>query len=102
MKKKIIQLIDITPQQLREMMEGAAEKVFGRLQLNPQTEVELPIGADEACKVLGISKPTLYKYTSQNIIPFHKREQKLVFFQSEIIDWLKEGKQLTVDEIKND
>lgn len=39
----------------------------------------------------GISKSTLYKYTSQKMIPHYNRGKFLFFDRKEIIKWLKEN-----------
>lgn len=45
------------------------------------------------------TKATFYGYIHRREIPFHKRGKKLTFLQSEINDWLKQGRQQTVAEI---
>ena len=39
------------------------------------------LSIDEASEYLGISKNTLYGYTSKGIIPFHKPQNRKIFFR---------------------
>ena len=55
---------------------------------------------DEVAKFIGYQKSSIYGLVKKNKIPYHKKG-KLFFLKSEIIDWLKEGKKTTSNEIKN-
>ena len=50
-----------------------------------------PIGMTEASKLLGKSPSTIYDMTSKRKIPFHKRGNKLYFFQDELMKWITDG-----------
>ena len=50
-----------------------------------------PIGMTEASKLLGKSPSTIYDMTSKRKIPFHKRGNKLYFFQDELLNWITNG-----------
>jgi excisionase family DNA binding protein len=50
-----------------------------------------PIGMTEASKLLGKSPSTIYEMTSKRKIPFHKRGNKLYFFQDELMKWITDG-----------
>lgn len=67
-----------------------------------QPEIETPIQLDEVLPITGLKKPTLYGYVQRNEIPYHKKGNRLYFFKSEIIDWIKTGKQKTLKEIEAD
>jgi len=41
---------------------------------------------DEASQYLGISKATLYTYTSKNIIPYHKIRGRKIYFSLDDLD----------------
>ena len=45
------------------------------------------------------TKATFYGYIHRRSIPFHKRGKRLTFLQSEINEWLKQGRKLTISEI---
>jgi predicted DNA-binding transcriptional regulator AlpA len=67
-----------------------------------QPEIETPIPLDEVVPITGLTKPTLYGYVQRNEIPYHKKGNRLYFFKSEIIDWIKTGKQKTLKELEAD
>ena len=50
-----------------------------------------PIGMTEASKLFGKSPSTIYDMTSKRKIPFHKRGNKLYFFQDELMKWITDG-----------
>lgn len=54
------------------------------------------------CQFLKISKATGYKYTSQNLAPYIKKEGKLFFLKSDLIEWLKSGRIKTKWELDED
>ncbi|MFI2744200.1 helix-turn-helix transcriptional regulator [Zhouia sp. PK063] len=65
-------------------------------------EIEKPIKLDEVVELTGLTKPTLYSYVQRNEIPYHKKGNRLYFFTSEIIEWIKEGKQKTLKELNKE
>jgi len=44
-------------------------------------------------------KPTIYGWVSAQKIPYHKKGKHLAFLRSEIDEWLKQGRRLTIQEI---
>lgn len=68
----------------------------------PQQAINNPLGIKEVAKLTGYTLPTLYGYCQRNEIPYHKKNNRLFFFKSEIVDWIKTGKQKTVKEIQED
>ncbi|WNH07664.1 helix-turn-helix domain-containing protein [Thalassobellus suaedae] len=58
-----------------------------------------PKSIEEIEKLTGYTKPTLYGYCQKNTIPHHKKNGRLFFFKSEIIDWIKQGKRKTITEV---
>lgn len=53
----------------------------------------------ELCDLIGYKKTSIYGLVQKRKIPFHKRG-KLFFLKSEIMEWLKNGKKTTSDDIK--
>lgn len=74
--------------------------LLNRAEAQPQTD--FPKTIDEIVELTGYTKPTLYGYCQKNQIPYHKKNGRLFFFQSEIIDWIKQGKQKTIIEVEAD
>ncbi|MGQ7868956.1 helix-turn-helix domain-containing protein [Sunxiuqinia sp. sy24] len=48
------------------------------------------------------AKQTIYGLVSNRKIPFHKRGKRLIFSKKSIDLWIAEGRQKTVDEIRNE
>ena len=46
---------------------------------------------DDVSTLLGKSASTIYTMTSEKRIPYHKRGNKLYFFEDEIIGWIEQG-----------
>ncbi|MBP1839409.1 helix-turn-helix domain-containing protein [Formosa algae] len=67
-----------------------------------EQEEEDPKNIDEISLITGYTKKTLYGYCQKNQIPHYKKNGRLFFFKSEIIEWIKEGKQKTLKEIHSD
>jgi len=86
-------IADLT-NEVREMKALLLQKA------EPQQEIETPIQLDEVVPITGLTKPTLYGYCQRNEIPYHKKGNRLYFFKSEIIDWIKTGKQKTLKELQ--
>ena len=60
--------------------------------LNTTSDKADVINVDDVCRLSGYSKNTIYQYVNRNTIPFHKPKhggRKLIFFRSEIENWLK-------------
>ena len=65
-----------------------------------QTEADNPLSIDEVSEFIGKSKPTIYSYVSRNEIPHSKSGGRLYFFKSEIIEWIKQSKVKTIQELE--
>lgn len=67
-----------------------------------QNESDNPKTIDEIVILTGYTKSTIYGYCQKNMIPYHKKNGRLFFFKSEIIEWIKLGKQKTLNELEVD
>lgn len=47
----------------------------------------------EAAEFLNLSKPTIYRHVSARSIPFHKQGSRLYFIESELLEWVRSGRQ---------
>jgi len=65
-------------------------------------EQRVPIGIDEACKLIGKAKPTVYTLVRKRILPSYKNGKKLYFFRNELLEWIENGKRKTLEEINDD
>jgi predicted DNA-binding transcriptional regulator AlpA len=66
----------------------------------PPPEKRIPeiYGVETLQEITGYSRPTIYAKTSRNEIPHFKRDGRLYFRHSEIVDWLTENRIETVAE----
>ncbi|SFC97728.1 helix-turn-helix domain-containing protein [Algibacter pectinivorans] len=92
---------DQLPNVVAELQRGQSE-ILALLskKAKPQPEIETPINLNEVSEITGLTKPTLYGYVQRNEIPHNKKGNRLYFFKSEIVDWIKTGKQKTLKELK--
>lgn len=89
------------PNAVAEILKLQSElKVLLLQKTEPKSEIETPIQLDEVVPITGLSKPTLYSYVQRNEIPYHKKGNRLYFFKTEIIEWIKTGKQKTLKELE--
>lgn len=56
-----------------------------------QGEQHRPLNLEEVAALLDKSASTIYAMTSEKRIPYHKRGNKLYFFEDEIIRWIEQG-----------
>ena len=75
-------------QALRSVVEQLVVEIKSS---NGKESVDDMIGIDEACKLLGLKKPTVYHKAQKREIKSHKPEgtKKLMFKRSELYDWLE-------------
>jgi predicted DNA-binding transcriptional regulator AlpA len=69
---------------------------------NQQPEIETPLDIKEVSKLIKKTVPTIYGYCQRNESPFSRKGNRLYFFRSAIVLWLKESKVKTVGEIEAD
>ncbi|MGZ0017669.1 helix-turn-helix domain-containing protein [Yeosuana sp. AK3] len=67
-----------------------------------QPETESPLGIKDVSNLIGKTVPTIYSYCQRNEIPYSKNGNRLIFWKSEIILWLKSGKVKTLQELEAD
>jgi excisionase family DNA binding protein len=60
------------------------------------------ISIDECSKLTGLSKSTIYKHTSERLIPHYKTGKRLVFKRQDILKWLTTNRRKTLSEIENE
>lgn len=57
---------------------------------------------DETADFTGYTKKTIYGYCQKNTIPHYKKNGRLFFFKSEIIEWIQSGEQKTIKAIESE
>lgn len=58
----------------------------------PLADQHQPIELEEACKILKMSKSSLYHYVQGNLVPATKKGKKYIFFKDELIKWIESGR----------
>jgi predicted DNA-binding transcriptional regulator AlpA len=89
------------PNAVAQLIKGQSELkalLLNKLEHQPQTEN--PLGIEDVSKLIGKTVPTIYGYCQRNEIPYYKNGNRLIFWKSEIIQWLKQGKVKTIQEIE--
>lgn len=61
-----------------------------------------PISIDEACKIIGKKKQTVYALSRLGEIPSCRQGRKVYFYEDELLEWINNGKIKTAAEIKAD
>jgi len=85
----MMELVVIQKQDLYENIRKIIQEELGKME-PPQEKGEL-ISSEEACKLLGVSKPTLHSWKVRGDIPFYRMGSKVFFKRHEIMSSLKAG-----------
>lgn len=78
------------------------DKIEQMLIENNKPQFEQPeqfLNIQEAAELLTLSVPTIYSKVSKNELPVMKRGKRLYFSRTELLNYLKDGRKLTNDEI---
>jgi predicted DNA-binding transcriptional regulator AlpA len=91
---------DSLPQAVAYLVdEVAAIKLLVENRQTPPPEKRIPIGIDDACRIIGKAKPTVYALVRNRLLPCYKNGKKLYFFEEELLDWISKRKKKTLSEI---
>ena len=66
------------------------------------SQKQIPIDIEEACRIIGKAKPTVYALVRKRMIPCYKNGKKLYFFEDELLEWISKGKKKTLQEIESE
>ena len=64
----------------------------------PAVNIDGPVGIERACEITGKAKDTIYRYSSQGLIPCYRHGKKLYFFEEELLAWVRDGKKQYLQE----
>ncbi len=80
------------------------EDILLNLTKEPKNEANVDelLVIEDAAKFLNLAVPTIYGKVSNNSIPFNKRGKRLYFLKSELIEYIKQGRNKTNLEIEKD
>lgn len=65
-----------------------------------QPEADTLLTIKQAANLLHLAVPTLYSKVSRKEIPHSKNGKRLYFSKADLIEWVKQGKQSSPDEIR--
>jgi predicted site-specific integrase-resolvase len=57
--------------------------------MSEKSIIEKPVTANFVCKVIGVSRPALHKWSKAGIVRSHKLGGKLFYFETEVMEDLK-------------
>ena len=82
------------------------EKCLIAIQGNPRdsedNQEDCPITIKEASSLIKLAVPTIYGLVHKRKIPSYRRGKILYFLRPELLDWIKSGRQSTIQEIQED
>jgi excisionase family DNA binding protein len=78
-----------------ETFKATVQVVNAYHEVLARTRKDQPIFLEEACKITGYAKSTVYGFISRKLIPHHKvaGRQRLFFYKSELLAWMEKSKQ---------
>jgi excisionase family DNA binding protein len=93
-------LTNITEQEFKELLKQSFREILAEQSSTKPSEPE-KMNATQAAAFLDYELSTLYEKTSKKEIPHAKKGNRLHFYRSELMEWLKTGKVKTREEIQS-
>jgi len=86
-------LIDLTVKELRQLIDDTVKNNISTLSFSKVDEGEI-IDINEAMKITGYARQTIYQMICARRIPFIKKEgfSKLYFSRKALLAWITEGR----------
>ena len=78
---------------------GERKEIMFQERKPPQNK-NFPIGIDDACRIIGKAKSTIYVLVQKRLIPCYKVGKKLYFYEDELLDWIATGRKKSIVETK--
>jgi excisionase family DNA binding protein len=97
-------LTSLTTPEVRQMLRQELELFFadrGALQGRAGNEEEI-LTIQEAAEFLSLTVPTMYSKVSKGELPSCKRGKRLYFSKTDLVNWVKSGRQKTNAEIESE
>lgn len=91
---------DKLPEAVAYLIEAVAEIKSLVKNKTELPEKRIPIGIEDACRIIQKSKPTIYALVRKGLLPSYKRGKKLFFFEEELLEWIAKGKKKTILDIR--
>jgi len=96
-------IIQLDKEQLGHLIKDSIRTVLSeKISTINQDEYisEQPLTVRQAAKFLNLSPSTIYSLVRHKAIPYTKLSKRLYFFKKDLIEYLKKGRNKTIDEIK--
>jgi excisionase family DNA binding protein len=77
-----------------------AQLLMANTEAAPSVPVKEIMTVEDTLLYLNLAKPTLYRMTANNELPFIKKSRKIYFHRTDLEKWLLEGKQKTRAEMQ--
>lgn len=91
---------DKLPEAVAYLIEAVAEIKSLVKNKKELPEKRIPIGIEDACRIIQKAKPTIYALVRKGLLPSYKRGKKLFFFEEELLEWIAKGKKKTILDIR--
>lgn len=88
--------MSIVLENLKQIKEEISKMKKSKTENKGNTHI--PIGIERVSDLTGKAVTTLYRYTANGLIPCYKKGKAILFFEDEIIEWIKNGKCESVEE----
>jgi excisionase family DNA binding protein len=87
---------------LRELFREELGNSLKEIEISNQSgEPDEYLNVKQVSELIGLEESTIYALTSQRRIPHYKPSKKLLFSKHEILDWLKDYRCRTIDEMSD-
>lgn len=91
---------DKLPEAVAYLIEAVAEIKSLVKNKTDLPEKRIPIGIEDACRIIQKAKPTIYALVRKGLLPSYKRGKKLFFFEEELLEWIAKGKKKIILDIR--
>ncbi len=86
--------------EVRQLFRDELENFFVEKRIGePEIKPDEIGGIDLAIELTGLAKPTIYSLCSERKIPHSKQGKRLYFSRQDLLEWIKNGKRKTQNEI---
>jgi len=93
-------LTAMTEEEFKNFLKQAITEVMKNLTINDTDLSSDPLDVEQAAKFLKIQITTLYEKTCHKTIPHFKKGNKLYFHKSDLLEWVKQGKVSTKNDLE--
>jgi len=96
-------IVQLDSEQLSTLIQSSVRKVLKETPpqtVEPKDQSEQFLTIQEAAEFMNLSVPTMYSKVSKGELPVSKRGKRLYFSRTELLDYIKQGRRLTNDEIE--